>query len=332
MIGGKRTILFYVHFNKFNRVEDYVIYQLQQMRPVFDTIIVLSNSLVTPEDEQRLLQNGDRFFQRMNHGFDFAAWRDGLEWVGWDETDTYDEVTIMNDTCFGPLFDFYQIYEQMQKRNVDFWGMTANIALDGLVLGEGRHARTVFAPEHLQSYYATFTKPVVSSKTFRDFWAGVKDYDDVFDVIINYEIVLTDALVKAGFTHTSYHDAVAFWNKRVMKMRELDTTAVGAGDLTKYNPGYTCVRPLWLLETSHGYPFIKTKAITMASDQVEDLRKWIINNTDYPISLIDNYICGRFSDLMKAKDDQVEEVRKSRTYRLGWFLAAPWRLFKDIFR
>lgn len=316
---SSKRILFYVHFNKNDKVDDYVVYQLQQMRPVFDTIILLSNSQVSTNDKNKFDGLYDKFIQRKNSGYDFAAWRDGMNAVGWDKLMNYDEVTVMNDTCFGPIYDFAPIYDKMQTKKVDFWGMTINLALKGLVMDN--HGNHIFAPMHIQSYYMTFNKKVINSEVFKRFWTGVKEYKDVLDVIINYEITLTDLLSKQGFTYDSYYNAVKDWGKKVATRSNADTNSFAAGNMKKYNPGYTCTRPLWLLKKVGDYPFIKTKAITMASSQVSDIRDYIINNTSYPVQMIDSYIGTRYYELIGSKDKQLIDIQQSRTFKTGLAIA-----------
>ncbi len=104
----------------------------------------------------------DQIIRRDNIGFDFAAWRDGMSAIGFEELKQYDSVTLMNDTCFGPLWDIAPIYEQFENdETVDFWGMTnfrANIRFK----------------EHIQSYYLSFTKKVIQSEAFQKFWKRVQ--------------------------------------------------------------------------------------------------------------------------------------------------------------
>lgn len=329
-LNSRSSVLFYAHYNKFDRVEDYVIYQLQQMRPIFDKIVLISNTPVSDNDQARLGPLCDRLMQRPNVGYDFAAWRDGMNDFGWDELAKCDEVTVMNDTCFGPLFDFAAVHDEMQSRAVDFWGMTTNIALTDLLVDSS--GKTIFAPAHIQSYYMTFNSAVVSSSVFKDFWVGVKDFTDVLDVITNYEIRLTELLASKGFTHDSYYDAVKYWGVDELDKTKVDISAWSTGDMTKYNPGYTCNRPLWLLQTVDRYPFIKTKAVRLVPAQLDGLRKFIIENTNYPVELIDGYIGARYYSLWQEKDDDIQFLLHSRAFRLGRFLLTPLRLLKHAIR
>jgi len=323
-------ILFYAHYNKLNRVEDYVVYQLRQMRPIFDRIVVISNTPVSQTDQALIGECCDRLIQRDNIGYDFAAWRDGMADFGWDELVGYDELTVMNDTCFGPLQDFSRIYDGMQAKGVDFWGMTTNIALTDLLVDS--QGQVIFAPSHIQSYYMTFNSAVVSSSVFRQFWAGVKDFTDVLDVITNYEIRLTELLAAQGFTYDSYYDSVEYWGVKELDKTKVDISAWSTGDMSKYNPGFTCNRPLWLLQTVNKYPFIKTKAVRLVPAQLESLRQFIVTNTDYPVQLIDSYIGGRYYDLWKEKDNDIQFLLHSRAFRLGRFLLSPLRFAKRHLR
>lgn len=310
-----KKILFYVHFNKKDEVDDYVIYQLGEMRKLFDKVILISNSHTDAADKPKFNGLYDQFIQRENVGYDFAAWRDGFNEFGWDRLTKYDELTIMNDTCFGPIHDFEPIYREMQSRKVDFWGMTSNLALNNVVKDE--NDKYIYSPIHLQSYYITFNKNVTNSIIFKNFWTSVKNLRDVMSVIRNYEIVITDLLAKNGFTYDAYYDAIKDWGSKVASLADLDTSAIGSGDMNKYNPGYTCTRPLWLLNAAKNYPFIKTKSVYMAADQMGGIREYIRMKSSYPVRLLDLYIGSRYDELIKAKEEQIQKIQNSRSYKFG---------------
>ena len=67
---------------------------------------MISNSQLTESATLTLKELGiDEVIQRENLGFDFAAWRDGMAHIGFEHLTDFDSVTLMNDTCFGPLWD-----------------------------------------------------------------------------------------------------------------------------------------------------------------------------------------------------------------------------------
>lgn len=257
-----KRLLLYVHFNKYNRVSSHVYYQLTQMRPLFSKVVFISNSQVSEHDYQKLvdLHLMDNFIQRENVGFDFAAWRDGMTHVGFDDITTYDVVTIMNDTCFGPLWnikDYYLNYEANDQ--VDFWGLTNNRRTK-------KSRQTQGFPEHIQSYFITFKKPVIASLAFRNFWENVKNHTDVQEVINDYETKVTTTFLAAGFRYQTVFDTV-----------NEDTTGMLHPDFSYYNP--TAI-------LNHKVPFVKVKAIDNNQHIAPYLLEEIAKKSDYPVDLI----------------------------------------------
>lgn len=257
-----KRLLLYVHFNKYNRVSSHVYYQLKQMQPLFSKVVFISNSQVSERDHQKLvnLRLMDNFIQRENIGFDFAAWRDGMTHVSFDDITTYDVVTIMNDTCFGPLWeikDYYLKYEADDQ--VDFWGLTNNRRTK-------KSHQTQGFPEHIQSYFITFKKPVIASSAFRNFWENVKNHTDVQEVINDYETKVTTTFLAAGFRYQTVFDTV-----------NEDTTGMLHPDFSYYNP--TAI-------LNHKVPFIKVKAIDNNQHIAPYLLEEIAKKSDYPVDLI----------------------------------------------
>ena len=119
-----KRLLLYVHYNKYDELSGHVLYQLEQLRPLFSKLIVISNSQLTESATLTLKELGiAEVIQRENLGFDFAAWRDGMTHVGFERLADFDSVTLMNDTCFGPLWNMSDLVEDFEQRqSVDFWG------------------------------------------------------------------------------------------------------------------------------------------------------------------------------------------------------------------
>ena len=200
--------------------------------------------------------------ERDNRGFDFAAWRDGINWLGFDTLQNSDSLTLMNDTCFGPLWDLAPIYQRFEEDpQVDFWGMT-------------NFRKTRYFEEHLQSYFVTFKQSVLKDKSFREFWSQVEDFTDVQDVIDHYETQFTKRFVEAGFKYQAL----------------LDTRQEEAGELV--HPDFSYYKPLRILEAK--IPFLKVKALTgnpfLARYLLEDLE----TNSSYPTSLIREHLFYHF--------------------------------------
>ena len=193
------NLLLYVHFNRNNALSDHVIYQLTHLRQNFDEIFFISNSQMDEGDLSTLRGQNliDGFMQRENKGYDFVAWSEAMQQYGFEQLASYDSVTVMNDTCFGPVYDFEGILSKFDKdTSVDFWGITNNRS-HKVKPWEDREA--IVLPDHIQSYFVNYKQKIVKSEAFENFWANIKVLDDVVEVIVKYETAMTKYFEDAGF-------------------------------------------------------------------------------------------------------------------------------------
>ncbi|GAB2465049.1 rhamnan synthesis F family protein [Xylanimonas ulmi] len=180
------------------------MYQLAALRPLCERVVVVSNSALDAPALARVETLADGVILRENVGFDFAAWREGLASIGWDELAGFDSVTLMNDTCFGPVGDLGEVFATMEAHGCDFWGVTNHRATPAVPLG----GVPTDVPEHLQSYFVSYARSAVQHPVFREFWESVPDYTDVNDVVRNLEIRATARFAKAGLRYRAVFDTV----------------------------------------------------------------------------------------------------------------------------
>lgn len=201
--GAMQRVLIYVHYNKEDKLEEHVRYQLDAIRQFYSKVIIVSNSRLPADARQKLGKYSSDIIERKNNGFDFAAWRDGMLSIGWNELGSYDELTIMNDTCFGPIRDMSPVYDRFSyATNVDFWGITNHREEASGMPGTFSESKPLGdpIPEYIQSYFVTFKRRVVESSIFQKFWESIEDHTDIKQVIIHYETKLTSLLTAAGYT------------------------------------------------------------------------------------------------------------------------------------
>ncbi|MGT2755635.1 rhamnan synthesis F family protein [Streptococcus ovuberis] len=251
-----KRLLLYIHFNKYHDISEHVLYQLEQLRPLFEHVLVISNSPLSLDNQSRLLEAhlADDFLQRENSGYDFAAWRDGMKRVGFERLQDYDSVTIMNDTCFGPLYDLSSTYQRFETNEaVDFWGMT-------------NFRETERFKEHIQSYFMSFSRKVVRSEVFQVFWQSVQDFTDVQDVIDHYETRVTTVLLDSGFKYGAVFDTT-----------QEDVTGMLHPDFSYYHPTAILHKRV---------PFIKVKTVDANQHIMPYILSAIERETAYPVDLI----------------------------------------------
>lgn len=253
-------ILLFTHYNWRGELSEHVLYTLRSIRPLFDTLMLISNSPLCAHDRARLQSLTDHVLVRANDGFDFGAWKAGLETIGWDAVRQADSLTLMNDSCFGPLFELEPLYRRMQEQGVDFWGLTNHRVSWNRIRW---HFHRI--PDHLQSYFLVFHRPILQSPVFYVFWRKVGSHDDIWDVIIRYEVTLTRTLRRAGFSSA----------------QAIDTMQENGG-----NANWSHYQPDRLLART--VPFIKIKSIPMffaPRALLEDIRA----RSGYPIALLEDY-------------------------------------------
>lgn len=264
--AGKR-LLIYVHFNPQDLLSSHVLHTLEEIRSFFKKIIFVSNSPVPANRRERLLKTVDEFIERENLGFDFAAWRDTIQRTGWEEIGSYDNLVLMNDSCFGPLFELDPIFEEMDQKSNDYWGITSHTNYK-----RGVYPFQLKIPEHLQSYFMCFKQSVIQSKAFREFWEKVEDREKRQDVIDEYEIGLTQCLKEEGYTFDSY------------------ITPDLSG--TELNNSAAFLFPDHMIKKKT--PFLKVKSFFYFS-HTDHVRKLIQKKTIYDFELIEDHITKTFN-------------------------------------
>ncbi|WP_082702293.1 rhamnosyltransferase WsaF family glycosyltransferase [Pseudacidovorax intermedius] len=254
------NILFFVHYNKSGKVHDHVVYLLERIRSIYSRIVLISNSPLPSAEAARLMTIVDDIYERANTGFDFYAWKEGMDRERLDRLASYETVTLMNDTCFGPIFDLESIYHTMRTDECHFWGMTNHREKKEIIPELGTSL-----PEHLQSFFLVFKAPVLASPVWRDFWASMECESDVFRVIAKYEIQLTRLLCEAGFRYRAL----------------LDTRFINlAPEELSYVPADLCL--------GNALPLLKIKALLQHRDPKHVIRQ-IAWRSDYPTELIERY-------------------------------------------
>lgn len=202
-LDGKRVVS-YAIWDRRGGVEDYVIIALEALRPHAERIVAVVNGPLDDSGRRALERVVDDIIVRPNVGFDIAAHRDALDHLG-ETLETYDEVLLCNDTWFAPVRPFAPIFERMDAEELDLWGMTDHPRLEpNPFTGSG------VLQEHLQSFWIAARRSVHQSAHWRDYWAGVPDFETYEDAVQRHEVLFTQLfrehgfVARAAFPHTEF--------------------------------------------------------------------------------------------------------------------------------
>ncbi|MCC9625613.1 hypothetical protein LPB41_28395 [Thalassospira sp. MA62] len=185
----KRLIAF-AHYDKDAVVDNYVLRLLEAVKPFADRIVFVSDSPLPDMEIQKLAPVADCLHADRHGMYDFGSWKIGLGMIA-DQLGDYDEIVLMNDSCFGPIADFKAVFDEMDGRECDFWALT------GTHLRKKNHFT-------LNSYFLAFRKNVVADPKFMAFWDGVQAEKSKSDVVYKYEFGISDLLHDQGYRSATY--------------------------------------------------------------------------------------------------------------------------------
>lgn len=224
-----KRIAIYASYSKNNRIADYVIYYLKALHKVVDGIVFVSDNDLEKGETDKLAGIVSKAICHRHGMYDFGSYRIGYFWaLEHHLLEDADELIFANDSCYGPVFPFENVFDGMAKKNCDFWGLTDSY--------ETEH--------HLQSFFLVFKRQVFTSKTFHNFVSSFIRQESFWDYVYLYEREFTVLLEGSGFRSSVYIDI----EEDVRKTLALKG---GNGNLTLF--------PVFL--HGKGMPLVKVKAM-----------------------------------------------------------------------
>lgn len=252
-------------------IDDYIPYLLNDLKENLTRLVIVVNGKLTAEGRKKLTALTDEVFVRENKGFDAAAWKCAMtEYLGWDEVDKYDELVLLNDTFFGPFYPFKEVFQKMEKRDVDFWGLTAHGAIKNDPFANNPYHHW---PAHLQSYFLVIRKTMHTSFNFKQYWEKQPIFKSFEELVGKNETVFTKWFSDKGFTWDSY-----------INMKDMDVN----GSINHY-----AFNPLELIK--RGCPIFKRKPLSESlrlkleydnGEGVPAALNYIQTHYDYDIKII----------------------------------------------
>lgn len=103
----------YVYHDPDGILREHASIYLEGLKEVASDVLLVANGDLLEESRQKLGKMGLRWLVRENEGWDFSAWRAGLENSGWrDSMPCFDELILCNCSCYGPFFRFADMFSR----------------------------------------------------------------------------------------------------------------------------------------------------------------------------------------------------------------------------
>lgn len=266
-----------VFWNKNGILQKYVKFYIEALKSISDRLIIVVNGSITDDARSEIENTGAEVIVRENIGLDFAAYKFGLNYVGFDNLTQYDTLILTNTTCYGPLYPFNVLLKKMENADCDFFGITEHSEYDDKEWLQKKVKR------HLQSYFLYFKKQVFQSLKFKDFFSNIIDNKPLTyrDVISLYESELTSYLADSGFKYDCLVNCKKYFD------RTLNPAIENSLELLK----------------SENLPLIKVKSLVFDpeyairkdfTDNLLNTVSYLQENTSYDVSLIYDDLCRNF--------------------------------------
>ena len=177
-----QDICLFAHFDKDDKVDDYVLRYLAALRDLNFTIVFISTSRLADVEIERLRGTCSDVILRENAGLDFGSWAAGIAKHG---SSFGGRLLLANDSVYGPIGDFKSAIARLTSEPADFYGMVESMEI---------------AP-HLQSWFLLFEPAVVRHGVFKQFMEQSFPARTKGQIIRRGEVGLSRRLVAAGFRY-----------------------------------------------------------------------------------------------------------------------------------
>lgn len=198
--GHKQRLGIYCFYDKYGHAASFIKTFLDDLMDNIDDLVVVVNGQLSDQARQLFSEYTKTIIVRENKGLDVAAYKQAILTLGWEKLESYDEVICLNDTVMGPVYPFREMFACMDRKDVDFWGITA-------YAGETVDKEQI--PTHLQAYWHAYRRSLVSSPAFHEYWETMPLWKDYAEVTRKHEMTFTKHFTDLGFTWASYID----WRK-----------------------------------------------------------------------------------------------------------------------
>ncbi|MGZ7445310.1 rhamnan synthesis F family protein [Paenibacillus sp. TH7-28] len=202
-ISMKRVAVF-LFYDKDGIVDDYIPVMLEDLKRNVDRLVVVCNGKLTIDGRQKFEKITEDIIVRENKGFDVWAYKEGIEYIGWDGLSYYDELVLINYTMFGPFYPFSEMFNEMSRRNIDFWGITKHYGTEDD--WTGGHMKYGYIPDFIQSFFIVIRKKMHSSFEFKRYWDKMRPIGSYIESMAFHEGIFTKDFSDSGFSCDVYID------------------------------------------------------------------------------------------------------------------------------
>jgi rhamnosyltransferase len=178
----KNRVCLFSHFDKNNRIEEYVIFYLKALQENDCAIFFITTSQNIDQKYIDLIKPYIvSVLVRPNCGLDFGSFCTGMKKVR--EYPHFQQLIFANDSVYGPISPLKNVFDAMKAKKADVFGITDSWQV----------------AYHLQSYFLIFNRTVFTGSVFTEFFNNFKFSYNKHLIISEYEVGLSKLLIKNDY-------------------------------------------------------------------------------------------------------------------------------------
>lgn len=244
-LQNKKKCAIFATYSSDGTIPEYVVYYLKELKKNVDFIILVGDYYLKDSKELDKVTDYVHYAIYKRHNcYDFGSYKIGIEFLRDNGLlSEIQELYIANDSCYGPVNDFSDLFVKMKGEKCDFWGLI-----------EGNDSKP-----HIQSFFYCFKNNVINDPMFINFFDRVKPNLPFMVIVERLEVEFTEYLSRK-YTYKTAYNAI------------YDTSYslyAGCSNSTVF--------PLSLLK--QGFPLVKVKALDGRFDS--NLRENKMDTFDY---------------------------------------------------
>lgn len=205
----KRACIYFIYDSE-GIIDDYILHQLKALRENISFLHCVINGYLSVEGRKKLEIIADDVYVRENKGNDIGAYKAAIQHIGWDRLSNFDELVLMNNTCFGPVYPFKEAFDWAAQRDIDFWGLTQDTKSNWLESKDYLHYNK--KKIHFQSYFLSIRKTLLGSKLLNDFFAEIPEDTSYIASGCTYEYAFPGYFEDRGYKGEVYCDTIDDYN------------------------------------------------------------------------------------------------------------------------
>ncbi|MDR1026321.1 MAG: hypothetical protein LBL47_02875 [Lactobacillus sp.] len=257
-------------------IHDYVVYFVEKLSEFCDVYFYTDNPIC--EEELAKVRPFTKYAAGHRYGrYDFGSWSLLIKEIGYDKLEQYDELILTNDSCFGPMFPFKEMFDKMDAQNLDAWSICGN--------------------KFLMSFFVVLNKKVFMHDDFKYFFDNIKEEEDKYVVIKKYEHGLNSLITENGFStglYISNQDVKSFYkkNKKDIHKKIKEVVPFWPRLFIRFSPNkIRLYEEDFVLPFFMHMPLLKKISLHVTTSVLPVYyRDLIKDNCDYPIELIDSFL------------------------------------------